>query len=330
MRPQVTCECSSTQAWDGQLDLSSLHDTLADASIQIPCIGLAAGIGGVDDRCEAGPLFLRDKLGPHLHWHEIISAKEKLQKNSLEQISLLNRQLSNAAFAMARAHPFFLSIGGDHSCAIGTWSGVAAALRSEGDLGLLWIDAHMDSHTPETTETGNIHGMPLAALLGYGDPRLTHIADPLAKLKPENVALIGIRSFESAEARLLQTLNVRIYFMEEIQKRGFETVLKEAHAYVSRSSAQYGVSFDLDSIDPYYISAVGTPVPGGLDPQQVLSAFTLFAQLPPAAFELVEYNPALDAGLNTLKFIQTMIPILKACSHNSRGNCDTCIAAKVR
>lgn len=274
----------------------------------IPAIGLASGIGGRHLGAGEGPLLLQKHLGPDISWHKMVTPKKGDVKDRCAAIANLNRQLAAAAYSLAQREPFFLSVGGDHSCAIGTWSGVAAAKKEP--IGLLWIDAHMDAHTHETTETGNIHGMPLAALLGYGDARLTQIAHPFPKLYPQNTALIGIRSFESGEAELLRRLNVRIFFMDEVKKRGLDVVMKEARDLVTRNTVGYGVSFDLDSIEPSHIQAVGTPEPGGIDPDEMLAAFSLFKTLPPLAFELVEYIPALDEGLKTLQYVQRLVQII--------------------
>ncbi len=271
----------------------------------VPSIGLACGIGGRVSGAEMGPLVLNERLNADLLWKAM--AYPPSGSDSYERIAAANRDLAEAAYALAKTEPFLLSFGGDHSCAIGTWSGVSAAKEEAGDIGLLWIDAHMDSHTPETSETGNIHGMPLAALLGYGDNRLTRILHPRPKLKPENVALIGIRSFEEGEAKLLERLNVRIYFMEEVKARGLDEIIPEAIRHVSNQTVGYGVSFDLDSIDPTFAAAVGTPEPDGLDPAEMLAATAHFRDFPPIAFELVEYIPALDASLQSFRYIEQLI-----------------------
>ncbi|HSX37839.1 MAG TPA: arginase [Chlamydiales bacterium] len=284
----------------------------------IPAIGIASGLGGRTSHAGAGPLFLQKELKIDLSWHTLIQPKIDKTQDLYETIAALNQKLAQAAFHMTLKEPFFLAFGGDHSSAIGTWSGVSFAKKEEGDIGLLWIDAHMDSHTPQTSESGYIHGMPLAALLGYGDPRLTQILHPAAKLKPRNVALIGIRSFESGEAELLKNLGIRVYFMEEVKKRGLDVVVQEAHALISQETIGYGVSFDLDSIDPQWIPAVGTPVPNGIDPEEMIAAFSFFEHAAPLAFELVEYNPFLDGDWRTLEFIRKVIKTIErtvfACS----------------
>lgn len=272
----------------------------------IPWIGLASDLGGNRVGSAAAPLFLREHLPPHFDCRTIVLPDLDVLERR-EALTDVNRKLASWTFDLAKRESFFFSVGGDHSSAIGMWSGIAHALRPQGDLGLIWFDAHMDAHTPSTSPSGNIHGMPLAVLLGHGDADLTGILDPLPKIKPENLVLIGVRSFEPGEAELLKALNVRIYFMEEVFSRGIETVLKEAIEIVSRRTVGYGMSFDLDGIDPFFVSAVGTPVPFGVDPEALLASFSLFKKFPPLAFELVEYNPSLDATGDTLAFIQKLV-----------------------
>src|SRR5665213_879539 len=165
---------------------------------------------------------------------------------------------------LLQQHKFVSVVGGDHSCAIGTWSGVYDAMHHLGDIGLIWIDAHMDSHTPETTPTNHIHGMPLACLLGYGYPTLTGVLHAAPKFKPENVCLIGVRSYEKGEAALLKHLNVRVFFMEEVQERGFEVVLAEAVQHVNQHTIGYGITLDIDAVDPLEAPGVDVPEPEGI------------------------------------------------------------------
>jgi arginase len=190
---------------------------------------------------------------------------------------------------------FPLVVGGDHSCAIGTWSGVHRALANHGPVGLIWIDAHMDSHTFATTPSGQIHGMPLACLLGHGETALTRIGGAEAKLRPEQVCLIGVRSYEAGEAALLHRLGVRVYDMDEIRRRGLAEVFEEALAIVRQGTAGFGVSVDLDALDPGEEPGVGTPVAGGLRRAELADALSHLRGDPAfVAMEIVEYNPRRD------------------------------------
>lgn len=162
-------------------------------------------------------------------------------------------------------------------------------------LGLLWIDAHMDAHTFRTSPSRARHGMPLACLLGHGDPRLTRIGGPKPKLLPQDVCLIGVRSYECGEAALLDKLGVRIYFMAEIHRRGRAAVFAEAWEQVTRESAAAGISLDLDTLDPEEEPGVGSPVAGGLRRNELAASLhQLHGETRLRALEVVEYNPHAD------------------------------------
>jgi len=170
----------------------------------------------------------------------------------------------------------------------------------KGDIGLLWIDAHMDAHTPATSPSGNIHGMPLASCWGSAILALPKFSILSPKFKPK-YSLVGVRSYEMGELELLRHLNVRVFFMEEIEERGLHAVLHEALEIVTQNTAGYGISFDLDSIDPEFVQAVGTPVRGGIHPQDFLHFLPALESSPLLALELVEYNPSLDGSGRTLQ-----------------------------
>ncbi len=204
-----------------------------------------------------------------------------------------------------------LVLGGDHSCAIGTWKGAARALASRGSLGLIWIDAHMDAHTAQTTRSGRVHGMPLACLIGHGDPRLTAIAGG-ARLDPQRVCLVGVRSFETGEAALLRQLGVRVFFMHEIARRGLHGVMTDAVA-IAGSGGAYGISLDLDALDPRDAPCVGSPVAGGIRGPDLLRSFSRIGRDPAlAGLEVVEYNPHRDRGGATARLASDAITALLA------------------
>ncbi len=240
---------------------------------KIHLLGYASGIGGRDPQGSAkGPLFLQDSSfmnelisqGVAIQWDKIITSNQRDKGKQYAVVQELCTALARQTEALSRQKELFVVIGGDHSCAIGTWSGVFAAKKNEGPIGLIWIDAHMDSHTPKTTPSGNIHGMPVACLLGYGDERLIAIADGQPKLQPEKICLIGIRSFEPEEAKLLEKLNVRVFYMDEERQRGLQTVMREAVQIASQGTTGYGVSMDIDSIDPADAPGTGAAEPNGI------------------------------------------------------------------
>jgi len=270
-------------------------------------IASAYGFGAGNTGCSDGPLALKayiethTELGINAHWHAVISSE--VIASPLQTIAHLNQKIAHCAKQLIEDGCFPINIGGDHSCAIGMWSGIAAAKRAEGNIGLIWIDAHLDAHTFETTPTGNIHGMPVAALLGYGEDCLTHIGDEASKLKPEHIVILGARSYEDGEHALLQRLGVTIYYMEDIKQNGFKQLFEQAVHRVSQGTVGYGISFDLDGIDPKEAPGVGTPVPDGLNASEMLAAWKekRFDKL--IALEVVEYNPQLDKNDQTLAIL---------------------------
>ena len=214
----------------------------------------------------------------------------------LGEIARASGLLSKAVERIMERRRFPLVLGGDHSIAVGTISGVASYCRkAKKRLGLLWIDAHGDIHVPRTSPSGNIHGMPLAALLGMGPKELTEVGGPGSKLDPKNVALVGVRSLEDGERVHLQRLGIRVYTMSEIDRDGIHMVMSDALARVTDGTDCLHVSFDLDVVDPSLAPGVGTPVKGGLDYREAHLIMELIAASKRmTSLELVEVNPILD------------------------------------
>lgn len=221
---------------------------------------------------------------------------------SLPMICAFNLTLAKAVRRAVKNGSFPIVLGGDHANAIGTWNGI------DGPLGLLWIDAHLDAHTPQTSPSGAYHGMPVAALLGHGDPQMTHLTRKEPVLAPQNLAYIGVRSFEKGEEALLEKLNVRIYFMDEVKKRGLKAILPEAIQHVMRGGSHLGVSLDLDVFDPVDAPGVGSPEEGGIRPSELLPLLSLFKEdRRLAALEIVEFNPERDVNHKTRDLIFQII-----------------------
>lgn len=194
------------------------------------------------------------------------------------------------------AGEFPLVLGGDHSQAIGTISGLARYWRRRRrSIGVVWVDAHTDMNTPDTSPTGNIHGMPLATLLGHGPPSLVAIAGAEPALRPENVAILGARDIDATEAPLVKELGVRVYTMSELDSRGTSACVQEAFAIASAGTVGVHLSFDLDGIDPDEAPGVGTAVPGGLTFREShLICETACRTGKLLGLEMVELNPILD------------------------------------
>lgn len=282
---------------------------------RIRVVGVASGYGAGIPDCQDGSEVLRalhvldDLAGAScgLAWDEALHLAPPVPADPVEAVRRIASALAGRVAELRAAGDFPLVIGGDHSCAIGTWSGMRRSIDAGQRLGLLWVDAHMDSHTLESSPSHHIHGMPLAALLGHGDPRLTGIAPAGAKLLPADVCLIGVRSFEAAEAALLRELGVRVYFMDEVRRRGLPEVFAEALRRVARDTAGYGISIDLDALDPVEGPGVGTPVGGGLARAELAAALALAdGDERLLALEIVEYNPYRDEGFVTARAIHDL------------------------
>jgi arginase len=278
-------------------------------SLTIELIAAEIGEGAQEIGCKQGPQALRSRglaqsLSRDGHvavWGQTVTSDETLACNGkLAVVESFSPDLASAVLsAMGRQH-FPLILGGDHSSAIGTWSAVAQAHHDRGDIGLIWIDAHLDSHTPDTSESQAPHGMPLAALLGHGSERLISLFGWTGKIKPQNVVVIGARSYEAGEAALLQSVGVRVMDVAEVKVRGMVACMAEAIRMVSAGTIGYGVTFDVDAIDPQDAPGVGSPVDDGIRVNQALAGLSLIADDERLlAFELVEYNPELDDAQRT-------------------------------
>jgi arginase len=189
-----------------------------------------------------------------------------------------------------------LVLGGDHSVAAGTVAGVAEYYRRENQkIGLIWIDAHTDINTPDTSPSGNVHGMPLAATMGMGPPELVNIFDFSPKVRPENCVLVGVRDIDAVEKANVRRAGIGVFTMRDIDERGMRTVMEEALRMAGRGTAGYHISLDMDWIDPEDAPGVGTPVRGGATYREAHLAMEIIADHGRMlSFEIVEVNPVID------------------------------------
>ena len=189
-----------------------------------------------------------------------------------------------------------LLLGGDHSLAAGTVAGVAEFYRRQNQkIGLIWIDAHSDMNTPETSPSGNVHGMPLAAIMGLGPAELGNIFNFSPKVHPENCVLVGIRDVDAHEKENIRRAGVEVFTMRDIDERGMRTVMEEALRMAGRGTAGYHVSLDMDWIDPEDAPGVGTPVWGGATYREAHLAMEIIAHHGRMlSLEIVEVNPVID------------------------------------
>jgi arginase len=258
--------------------------------------GLEARIEGLGRRCE--------------DWGNVTTAVAEASAVGDERIRFLaqiKETCERIADLVARAvaDDFLpLVLGGDHSMALGTLGGLA---RAKGPGGVLWLDAHGDLNRPETSPSGNVHGMPLAAALGLAGPEFESEAFRLPALDPDRVALVGVRALDEAERLLLGELDARVYTMSDVDRLGVEPVLHEALEHVSGTGFVH-VSLDMDVLDPEVAPGVGTPVRGGLSYREAHLAMELVAESGLAAsLEVVEVNPILDRENETAKLAVELV-----------------------
>ncbi|QRJ65609.1 ornithine--oxo-acid transaminase [Azospira restricta] len=261
-------------------------------------IGVASALGAPLPDPKDGPAALREmgivaaarRAGLDGGWGTSIEAPPGPR---LPALAALLEQVAHEVAASLASGRVPVILGGDHSIAAGTWRGVGRALGEA--PGLIWIDAHLDAHTPDSSPTHNAHGMPLAALLGAGAPEMCAVDGP--PLDPQRVAVIGVRSYEPEEMRLLAAFGVPVYGIAEIRRRGLPTVFAEALQIVAGDSRPFGISVDLDALDPRAAPGVSTPVADGLAVAELATALAgLIRDGRCRAFEIAEYCPARDAG----------------------------------
>lgn len=210
----------------------------------------------------------------------------------LTAIAATCRKLSTRVSKCVTAGQFPVVLGGDHSIAAGTIAGTSKRRK----LGLIWIDAHGDINTPDTSPSGNIHGMPLAALLGH-EPKALLIGQ---KLNPSNVAMVGLRDLDPGERQHIRDWGVRAFTMRDVDERGLRNVMEEAIRVATNGTAGFHLSFDMDAIDPDVAPGVGTPVQGGLSYREAHLVMEMAADSGKMlSLEVVEVNPVLDTSNRT-------------------------------
>jgi arginase len=278
---------------------------------KIRIIGVPLDLGASRRGVDMGPSALRiANLAPRLRelGHEVhnlgnleIPDRDSIPNvheaiDLLPAIAHLCERLARYTGEAVREGHAPLVLGGDHSLAAGSAAGVATALAERGErIGLLWLDAHGDLNTPESSLTGNVHGMPVAHLLGHGDPRLTGIAHPGPAVLPRNTVIVGARDLDPAERLHARDWGVRIFTMRDIDERGMGAVMEEALALVSDGTAGVHVSVDADFVDPGDAPGVGTPVRGGATYREAQLAMEMIADSQKmVGMDLVEINPVLD------------------------------------
>jgi arginase len=260
----------------------------------------AIRIAGINQAIAFQGFEVSDAGNVHVHPPESMTATNP-RAHYLKEISEASEELAQMVEAALSDDAIPVVLGGDHSIAIGSVAGVASYYqKQEQKIGIVWLDAHSDVNTPESTPSGNIHGMPLAALLGRGSKELTHIAGFAPKVLPENVVIIGARSVDPPERELLKELNIRVITMSELDERGMATVMKEAVEIATKGTVGFHVTMDMDFIDPFYAPGVGTPERGGATYRESHLAMEKLADSGKVlSVEITEVNPLFDTSNQT-------------------------------
>jgi arginase len=278
---------------------------------KIRIIGVPMDLGASRRGVDMGPSALRvaglqsrlKQLGRHVEDIGNVAVPQPEEqhygeKNAkyLDEIAQACRGLADTVKKSLDEEMVPLVLGGDHSIAVGTTAGAAAHFHKQSKrIGVIWLDAHGDMNTPDSSPSGNIHGMPLAAIMGYGPPELTELGGIKPMVEPRNVSLVGIRDLDSKERRLVKDSGVHIFTMRDIDERGMREVMAEAIRFASDDTAGICVSLDMDFVDPSDAPGVGTPVRGGVTYREAHLALEMIADSRSmVSFELVEINPVID------------------------------------
>jgi len=299
--------------------------------VNIHIIGVPCDLGASRQGCNKGPDAIRyaylDKDKPH----DELDLSKRLRQlghavtdegnlavspaetppycnpklKNLEPILAVCNKLAEVVEHTCHTDKFPLIIGGDHSIALGSVKGVAGV---HGPIGVLWIDAHGDFNTDRITLSGNIHGMPLAALAGYGDSRLVNLGGSGPAVDPVHVAVVGARDLDCEEQKLLRKAGVHVFTMKDIDRLGFAATMAQALEFTTNGTKGVHVSFDIDAVDPSEAPGVGTRVPGGLTYREARLAMELIADSGKlTSLDIVEDNPTLDEDNRTSKLAVKLI-----------------------
>jgi arginase len=260
----------------------------------------AMRLAGLDERIKALGYDVQDLGNVKVEQPESVPVGHD-RARYLPQIAKSCEKLAERVEAAMDEERMPIVLGGDHSIAVGTVAGVSQHHRKKGEkIGLIWIDAHADMNTPESSPSGNVHGMPLACCIGVGPRELTHINDYAPKVDPTNVALVGIRDVDRLEREQVQRAGVTAFTMRSIDEEGLRRVIEQAVDIAMKDTVGFHVSFDMDSVDPVDAPGVGTPVRGGLTYREMHLAMEIICDCGRMrSLEIVEVNPVLDSANRT-------------------------------
>jgi arginase len=256
----------------------------------------AVRIAGLGERLTALGLRVQDEGNLVTATQETVDPGDHQQKY-MREIADVCTALYERSLAVLEAGGLPLVLGGDHSLGAGSVAAASAFARRQGKpIGLIWVDAHGDMNTPQTTTSGNVHGMPLAALLGPEPAPLSGIGGFSPKVAPANTVLIGVRNLDDREKAAVRASGIHVFTMKDIDRQGIATVTEQAIAYASAGTAGVHVSFDVDVCDPAIAPGVGTPVKGGLNYREAHMLMEMIADSNRlSSLDIVEVNPVLDS-----------------------------------
>ena len=286
--------------------------------MNVKILGAPMDLGASRRGTDMGPSALRvARLGPRIErlghsvedlgnvYSPTVETKTASNTSLLyaDEIVKVCETLARRVEKIVSAGDFPLVLGGDHSIAMGTVGGAARAVGG-GRVGLIWVDAHGDFNTTDTSPTGNIHVMPQAAICGIGDPMLTQIGGVSPKVKCENAVIVGARDIDPEEGAMLKKAGVTVFTMREIDERGIRRVMEDALDIACRNVAHLHISFDADAVDPEDAPGVGTPIPGGLTYREAHLAMEMASEVPFfKSLEFVEVNPLMDERNRTAELM---------------------------
>ncbi len=275
----------------------------------IQSLGITSCLGGSERQCGYAAEMFRTEFARlknglfELQWHMLHPDNKGTRE---DQLISLNAKISQYSSQCLKQNVPFLVVGGDHSCALGTWSGILNSLDNPKKLGLIWLDAHLDAHTFSTSPSGNIHGMPVAALLGCADKKLARFYPSNHAIDAENLKMIGIRSYEEKEYQLLKQLHVDITFADQISN--LPKLLSSAITQLSQRCEFIGISIDMDVVNPNDAPGVETPVVGGIRAKELIKAILAIQnERKICAVEISEFNPENDVNNKTLHLITSLV-----------------------
>ncbi len=286
---------------------------------KITIIGVPMDLGAGRRGVDMGPSVIRiaglnqsaNRLGYEVHDTGNINvqppesiARSNLRAHYLPEIASACEKLAIVVEDSLQNDSIPVVLGGDHSIAIGSAAGVASFYKKRNErIGIIWLDAHTDINTPDSTPSGNVHGMPLAALLGHGAREFTHVAGFAPKVLPENTVILGARSVDPGETELIRKLGIRVFTMSEIDERGIGIVIQEAIKIASQNTRGFHATLDMDFLDPFYAPGVGTREMGGATYRETHLAMEKISDSGKMlSVEVTEVNPLYDTANQTAQF----------------------------